>query len=56
MACLSIMLKKKEKIIRRVGARTQPCFTPFVMGNGSDRLDLTILIFMQQNDHVKESL
>ena len=27
------MLKKMEK---RVGARTQPCFTPLVIGNGSD--------------------
>ena len=33
MACLSIMLKK---MLNRVGARTQPCFTPLTMGKGPE--------------------
>ena len=34
MACLSIILKK---MLNRVGARTQPCFTPLAIGKGSER-------------------
>ena len=34
MACLSIILKK---ILNRVGARMQPCFTPLAIGKGSER-------------------
>jgi len=26
----------QEKVVRRVGARTQPCFTPLIIGNGSE--------------------
>ena len=36
-----------------------PCFTPFVMGNGSQvtvQSDLSMLIFMQLNDHVEKFL
>ena len=40
VACLSIMLKK---ILKRVGARTQPCFTPLEMGKGSDRTPLSLI-------------
>ena len=39
VACLSIMVKK---MLKRVGARTQPCFTPFEMGKGSDRSPLSL--------------
>ena len=35
MACLRIMLKR---MLNRLGARTQPCFTPLTMGKGSERL------------------
>ena len=35
MACLSIILKK---MLNRVGARAQPCFTPLAIGKGSERL------------------
>ena len=34
VACLSIMPKK---MLKKVSARTQPCFTPLEMGQGSDR-------------------
>ena len=34
--CLDIMLK-------RVGACTQPCFTPLVMGKGSDKSTLSLI-------------
>ena len=39
VACLSIMLKKMEK---RVGARTQPCFTPLLIAKGSERSPLSL--------------
>ena len=39
VACLSIMLKKMEK---RVGAWTQPCFTPMLIAKGSERSPLSL--------------
>ena len=34
VACLSIILKM---MLKRVGAKAQPCFTPFEVGKSSDR-------------------
>ena len=39
VAFFSIMLKK---MLKRVGARTQPCFTPLETGKGSDRSPLSL--------------
>ena len=40
VACLSIMLKK---MLKRVGARTQPCFTPLEMEKGSDSSPFSLI-------------
>ena len=40
IACLSIMLKK---MLKRAGARTQPCFTPLEMEKGSDRSPFSLI-------------
>ena len=40
IACSSIMLKN---MLKSVGAKTQPCFTPFEMGNGLDSSPFSLI-------------
>ena len=32
----------EKSMLKRVGARTQPCFTPFVTGNGSEEFTIVL--------------
>ena len=41
MTCLRIMLKK---MLNRVSARTQPCFTPLTMGKDPEKLQFNLTL------------